>query len=259
MRPHESADSVTIKGTAGGLLVRLHDGTPDFAAVLARLHERLAQGENFFRGARATVDVGRREVDGDGLEAIRALLQQYDIGFDSVSSGENSTRSAARKIGLTVKFGTTTTAPTPTVTAVGPANEVIERRSGGGVADMGEAFDTAEGLFVRRTLRSGQRIQHHGDVVIIGDVNAGAEIVAGGSVLVWGAVRGVVHAGALGDQKAVVGALLLNPTQLRIADRVARAPGTGDNATITAAGPELAQVVGGRITVEAWQPGARRR
>jgi septum site-determining protein MinC len=84
--------------------------------------------------------------------------------------------------------------------------------------------ELSEGLLVRRTLRSGQLLQHPGHVVVIGDVNPGAEIIAGGDVVVWGRVRGMIHAGALGDNNAIVCALELRPTQLRIGSHIATSP-----------------------------------
>ncbi len=78
--------------------------------------------------------------------------------------------------------------------------------------------------WVKGPLRSGGRVIFEGNVVVMGDVNPGAEIVAGGSVIVWGRLRGVVHAGAQGDEKAVVCALELAPTQLRIAGEIAVSP-----------------------------------
>jgi septum site-determining protein MinC len=76
----------------------------------------------------------------------------------------------------------------------------------------------------QRTLRSGQSIRHPGHVIVIGDVNPGAEIVAGGHVVVWGKLRGTVHAGATGDEAALICALHLAPTQLRIAGHITRSP-----------------------------------
>jgi len=61
-------------------------------------------------------------------------------------------------------------------------------------------------------------------VVILGDVNSGAEVIAGGDVIVWGRLRGIVHAGALGDSGRCVCALDLSPTQLRIGSHIARPP-----------------------------------
>jgi septum site-determining protein MinC len=80
------------------------------------------------------------------------------------------------------------------------------------------------GILIRKTLRSGQIIQHAGHVVILGDVNPGAEIIAGGDVVVWGHLRGVVHAGARGDESCVVCALELQPTQLRIGVLISVSP-----------------------------------
>jgi septum site-determining protein MinC len=97
-------------------------------------------------------------------------------------------------------------------------------------------------------VRSGQVIRHHGHVTVLGDVNAGGEIIAGGNVLVWGRLRGTVHAGALGDRKAVICALELAPTQLRIADLIARAPEGGAGRF-----PEVAFVENDQIGVEPWE------
>jgi septum formation inhibitor MinC len=96
--------------------------------------------------------------------------------------------------------------------------------SGGQTGIRAPLEELSEGLLVRRTLRSGQLLQHLGHVVVIGDVNPGAEIVAGGDVVVWGRVRGMIHAGALGDNKAIVCALELRPTQLRIGGHIATSP-----------------------------------
>ena len=113
-----------------------------------------------------------------------------------------------------------------------------------------EIFSIPSALFLRRTLRSGQSLQHDGPVCIIGDVNPGAEIIAGGDVIVWGSLRGVVHAGAGGDETAVVCALQLAPTLLRIGDIRARSPGYRPAGGVVI--PEIAQAVAGRIVVEPW-------
>jgi septum site-determining protein MinC len=76
----------------------------------------------------------------------------------------------------------------------------------------------------RGTLRSGDHLQSDGSVLLLGDLNPGARISAGGHVLVWGRLRGVAHAGRQGDRSARIVALQLQPLQLRIADAVARGP-----------------------------------
>jgi septum site-determining protein MinC len=89
-------------------------------------------------------------------------------------------------------------------------------------------------------------------VVIIGDVNAGAEVISGGDIIIWGRLRGTVHAGAMGDDQAAVCALDLAPTQLRIGKHIARPPeGKPRRKTV----PEMAFVQEGIIIVKPWKSG----
>jgi septum site-determining protein MinC len=76
----------------------------------------------------------------------------------------------------------------------------------------------------RGTLRSGDHLEVEGSLLVLGDVNPGARVSAGGDVRVWGRLRGVAHAGAGGHREARIVALQLRPLQLRIADAVARGP-----------------------------------
>jgi len=104
-------------------------------------------------------------------------------------------------------------------------------------------------LFIKRTIRSGQIVQHLGPITIIGDVSPGAEVVASGDIMIWGKLRGTVHAGAKGDDGATVYALLLAPTQLRIGNHIARSP-EGEQRDLTI--PEIARVDEKGIIVEPW-------
>ena len=79
-------------------------------------------------------------------------------------------------------------------------------------------------LFHQGTLRSGESLEAEGDVLLLGDVNPGAKISAGGDVLVWGRLLGIAHAGNTGNNQAKIIALQLRPLQLRIANKVARGP-----------------------------------
>lgn len=107
-------------------------------------------------------------------------------------------------------------------------------------------------ILVQRTLRSGQVIRYDGNVVILGDVNPGAEVIATGNVIVMGVLRGVVHAGAGGNEDAVVVAFRLQPTQLRIANHITRAP-DGEEPVIGY--PEVARIKGGVVTIETFHTG----
>ena len=107
-------------------------------------------------------------------------------------------------------------------------------------------------IMVQRTLRSGQNLHYDGNVVIMGDVNPGAEIVASGHVLVMGSLRGLVHAGATGEEEATVTALTLAPTQLRIAAHITRPP--DDNDTDIVNMPEVARIRNDAVIIEEYQP-----
>ena len=81
-------------------------------------------------------------------------------------------------------------------------------------------------LYLRKTIRSGQSISSDGNIIVIGDVNPGAEIIAKGDITVWGILGGIAHAGSNGNEYARIRALKLNPVQIRIADVFARRPDT---------------------------------
>lgn len=79
---------------------------------------------------------------------------------------------------------------------------------------------TSETKFHKGSLRSGQRMEFEGSLVMIGDVNPGAEIIAGENIIVLGELRGLAHAGAKGNRDAIIEAVEIEATQLRIADVV---------------------------------------
>lgn len=123
---------------------------------------------------------------------------------------------------------------------------------------------------VRRTLRSGNRVRAAGDLVIYGDVNAGAQVEATGNVIVLGALRGLAHAGVNGETEAVVLALELDRGQVRIADQIsfeAGAPtddpsrrgrlrlllGRGAPPPAPRSGPTLLRLDGDHIVTEPWR------
>lgn len=106
-------------------------------------------------------------------------------------------------------------------------------------------------ILIRRTLRSGQKFYYEGNVIVMGDVNPGAEVVATGHVIVMGQMRGMVHAGAEGDESAMVMAFRLLPTQLRIANHITRPPDDEEPGTF----PEVAKIRNGVVTIESYQTG----
>jgi septum site-determining protein MinC len=188
--------------------------------VLDALRSQVGQGANFFHGAQIVVDIGERALTESQLAALLELMREHGIRPESLASTARESRTAARAAGIAAR----------------PLVRTADNEERG------------EAAFAWRTVRSGQVIRHHGHVTVLGDVNAGGEIIAGGNVVVWGRLRGTVHAGALGDRRAVICALELAPTQLRIADLIARAPEGGAGRF-----PEVAFVEEDQINVEAWE------
>ncbi|MFA7637602.1 MAG: septum site-determining protein MinC [Monoglobales bacterium] len=101
-------------------------------------------------------------------------------------------------------------------------------------------------VFHTGTLRSGQKLYSEGHLIVQGDVNPGAEIKADGNIVVLGTLKGIVHAGASGDRSASVSALVLAPTQIRIADVITRAP----DEQVMPSKPETAYILEDRIYIE---------
>jgi septum site-determining protein MinC len=228
-------DKITIKGIRQGLLVTLgvEDRTnQDWGADLRALEARLNASPSFFHGGRVALDVGSRELDRSAIEGVQALLARHQVELWAVVSANPATEAAVQGLGLVIDLG-----------------PLRPRRQEGGAEDArGPLAPVAEGLVARRTLRSGQSLRHPGHIVVIGDVNPGAEVVAGGDIVVWGRVRGLVHAGALGDEDAIICALDLAPTQLRIAGHIARSPEERRRKPV----PEMASVREGRIVAVPW-------
>ena len=93
-----------------------------------------------------------------------------------------------------------------------------------GLSSIKKAYEkeiaTSETKFQRGSLRSGQRIEVEGSVVVLGDVNSGAEVIASDNIVVLGALRGLAHAGAKGNKQAIVAAGVFDAVQIRIANIV---------------------------------------
>jgi septum site-determining protein MinC len=227
--------NIAIKGTRNGLLLTLEPETP-FSELLNALSQRLSEAPAFFSGASVALDTTRRHLRMSERTQLEALLANYQM---SVTSLEQSPRTIRKEREDT----------SPTAMSFDPpyatqkANEQVPAQEA--QLDPRDSDDT---LFLRRTVRSGQAIHHTSNVVVMGDVNAGAEIVASGDIIVWGVLRGMVHAGYPDNENAIVCSLLLAPVQLRIAHLLSRPP---DGLQVQAR-PEFAVIKDRQIVVEAW-------
>ena len=191
---------VYLRGDSGGLHLHLPPPRLSWGELWQQLsvqlqgHPQLPWGKGLL-----TLWAGGWVLGQQQLQAIASLAASRSLGLYRVQTTCRQTAIAAVELGYSVE-------QTPPLTPSAPSG------------------DYANPLYLKTTVRSGTAIRHPGTVVIEGDVNPGGEIIAGGDIVVWGRLRGVAHAGSDGYQQATISSLYLAPTQLRIADRVARSP-----------------------------------
>jgi septum site-determining protein MinC len=220
----EDSPLLQTKGIRDGLLVTF--GQETWSILVAALLNQIESQPSFFQGARLAVDVGANDLRVADLSAFRDQLSDRGISLWAVLSQSSVTEMTAQNLGLATRI----TKPRPVETR--PVSDDIPAEAA---------------KWVKGPLRSGARVTHNGSVVVLGDVNPGSEIVASGSVIVWGRLRGVVHAGAEGDEDVVVCALELIPTQLRIAGKIAVSPKRQGKIQ-----PEAARLQDGQLVAEPW-------
>ena len=104
--------------------------------------------------------------------------------------------------------------------------------------------------FLRKTVRSGQVIEYSGNVVIVGDINPGAEVHAAGNIIVLGSLKGFAHAGCNGNDRAIIAAFSMQAQIIQISDIMTRAP----EDDIKPVYPEVAKIKNGNIIVEPYLP-----
>lgn len=222
----DSNPLVEIKGLRDGLLVSL--GNAEWDELRAVLMEQIEARQSFFQGARVALDVGSQIFHVNELSELRDTLSERGVNLWAVVSESPTTEKTAQLLGLATRISR----PRPQETTRPAAEEIGE-----GAA-----------MWVARTLRSGTRIEFPGNIVVLGDVNPGAEVIAENSILIWGRVRGVVHAGVKGDEAAVVCGLDLSAAQIRIGGASATPSKRGGEAH-----PEKYFLEDGIIQSESWQ------
>ncbi len=210
--------NVTFKGMKDALIIMLNP-EQDFNLLIDELGSKLQASVNFLKGINYPVKVKGRELTEDEFNIVARKIKDT-VGLD-VSRHEDKDKDKPAKV---------------TETPI-----------------KGYFYGIDEGMtkYYRGTLRSGQLIKYHGNIVVIGDANPGSEIVASGNVIVMGTLRGIVHAGATGNKDAVVVAFSLNPTQLRIADVITRPP---EEKVTRSAMPEIAYIKDDMVYIEYYLP-----
>ena len=191
---------IQIKGIKEGLLITLAEG--DWSEIYKTLLNHLDDQIEFMRGARIAIDVGSHDLRVKDISNLRSDTLERDLSLWALLSSSNQTMNNAQSLGLATRISQTSTKTT-------------EQKS-----DSPDQ-NNENALLIKRTLRSGNRLSFPGHITVIGDINPGAEVIASGNIIVWGRLSGLVHAGAEGDENAVVCALDFSPTQIRIAGQIA--------------------------------------
>ena len=222
----DATSLINIKGLRDGLLITM--GNAPWDELRTALLEQIEARQSFFHGARLALDVGEQIFHVNDLSALRDTLSEKGINLWAVVSESPTTEQTSQLLGLATRISK-------------PRPEEIQR-------SLGEEANDQTSLWVGRTLRSGTRVAFAGHVAVMGDVNPGAEVVADGSILIWGRVRGAIHAGASGDETSVICALEFLSSQVRIADETISTVGL-----VGTGQPEKISLLDGRAQIETWQ------
>lgn len=175
---------VSIKGTPQGLVFYFDTELAGFGQICAALEEKLLSSGDFFINADYIIDMPTKFSE-EELAIIEGILRKYHI-----------------------KKGSSM----PHIVNNDEKAEMIYQTAGG------------NSLLVTKSVRSGQKLSVRGNAVVMGDINPGGEIVASGNIVVMGCCRGILHAGAEGDEESYILVYNMQAQQLRIAEHVATVP-----------------------------------
>ncbi len=182
--------SVIIKSNKYGLVVLL-DAEKEFSGLLKDIGQKFKESANFFKNSQmALAFEGRDLSDEEERQILDVITDNSDIQ----------------------------------VLCIIDKNEMREQYFKQKVDERMEEMSATGGQFYKGTLRSGQLLESETSIIILGDVNPGANVVAKGNVVVLGSLKGTVYAGAAGNDACFVTALYMNPMQIRIGDYIARSP-----------------------------------
>jgi septum site-determining protein MinC len=242
---HSLEAKVVLSASTDPLVIRLaRDG--GFDVLRAQLRGLLEADAERYRGVNALLDIGERNIDLFDLRRLVHLVKdEFGVNIVSMRCHPRCVHVFAEK---ELKLRVQLIEPEASASPVELPVASLETPPPPPPPPLaGERTQQ-----VRRTLRSGTQVRFGGDVVIYGDVNPGAQVVAGGSILVLGALKGMAHAGARGNDDTFILAFELQPTQLRIGGLIAIPPESPSEAPKTQ-GPEIAFVRNHQIVIEPWR------
>ncbi len=200
---------VNIKGTPSGLIFYFDPMETGFGQICAALEEKLLHSGDFFINAEYVID-RPNQFSAEELAVIESILAKYHL-----TKGKTQPKEIPND----------------------ESDEMIYHTAGG------------NSLLVTKSIRSGQKMSIRGNAVIMGDINPGGEIVATGNIVIMGSCRGVLHAGAEGDESCYIIVYNMCAQQLRIASHVATVPQDAGSSPL-----KLAMVRDGNIVLTDYIP-----
>lgn len=210
-------DGILIKGNKDGINTTINmNKFACFEDMILMLIKKLSKGKHFYKGTTLILRIDLKSINKKEVEVLKQeLLTKIglkDIVLEDLEKEIEQVGEKEARVFLGVYEGKT--------------------------------------KFIRKTVRGGECINYQGNIVIVGDINSGAEVYAAGNVIVLGRIKGKVSAGTNGNAKAVIAAFLLQPEMLRIADIIAMPPDDIEKPSY----PELAKIKDGLIIVEPYLP-----
>ena len=208
-------DGILIKGNKDGINTTIDiEKFACFEDMLDALVKKLSKGKDFYKGTTLILKCDIKSITDQNIQTIKdALLEKIDLKDIIIKD------------------------------LVAEKEKEVRNKVFSGVYE-------GKTKFIRKTVRGGQCINYQGNIVIIGDINSGAEVKATGNVIVLGRIAGSVSAGTNGNKKAVIAAFSLQPEILKIADVFAMSPDDVEKPQY----PELAKVKDDAIIVEPYLP-----
>ena len=175
-------NSVSINLRTDEVVIKIDDNAKQ-EDVIEELDKKMKDLKKMYQDEKTPIRVTGKILTNKELEEIREIIKS--------------------KIDVEIKFDTPTTLGLHSITR-----------------SYKKDVGTSETTFHKGSLRSGQRLEVEGSLVIIGDVNAGAEVIAADNIAVIGTLRGLAHAGAKGNKEAIIAASTLDAVQIRISNIV---------------------------------------
>ena len=214
---------VVIKSSKNGINLVLNDKIP-FGELLEEIKKKFIDSEKFFKNAHIAISFEGRELSQEEQFEIIDIIQQCT---------------------------------TITIICILDHDELMDEVMQRRIGTYQELHSPQTGQFYKGTLRSGQQIESETSMIVLGDVNPGAKVIAKGNIVILGALKGIAYAGADGDSECFVAALEMDPVQIKIGDHIGRSadkkePAKGFRRKVRSetAVPQIATVYDQQILIE---------